>query len=68
VGTYVCVCMYVQELAAQGNWIKMVDIARVAIMYLEGGMYLDTDMDLGPRTFSHEGVFVCVRVGVWAGR
>ena len=40
------------ELARDGNWIKMVDIARVAIMYLEGGMYLDTDMDLGPRTFS----------------
>ncbi len=44
-----------QDLAGQGNWIKMVDIARVAIMYLLGGMYLDTDMDLGPRTFSSQG-------------
>jgi hypothetical protein len=42
------------DLAAKGIWIKMVDIARVAIIYLEGGMYLDTDMDLGPRTFSEE--------------
>ncbi len=33
----------------------MVDIARVAFIYLLGGMYLDTDMDLGPRTFSRQG-------------
>ena len=45
------------RLAQQGNWIKMVDIARVAIIFLEGGMYLDTDMNLGPRTFSHEELF-----------
>ena len=46
----------VQELACAGNWIKLVDIARVAIIYLHGGMYLDTDMDLGPRTFSPIGL------------
>jgi mannosyltransferase OCH1-like enzyme len=34
--------------------MHQVDIARVAIIYLEGGMYLDTDMDLGPRTFSRD--------------
>jgi hypothetical protein len=34
------------------GWIKMVDIARVCLLYLKGGMYLDTDMDIGPRTFT----------------
>ena len=55
-----------QDLARQGNWIKMVDIARVAFIYMLGGMYLDTDMDIGPRTFSNQGVSVCVfRLACW---
>ena len=42
----------------------MVDIARVAIIYLLGGMYLDTDMDLGPRTFSRQGAW-CAGAARW---
>ena len=46
-----------KRLAAERNWIKMVDIARVAIMWLRGGLYLDTDMELGPRTFDHSQLY-----------
>ena len=39
------------ELAAAGAWIECVDIARLAIAWLVGGIYLDCDMSLGPHRF-----------------
>lgn len=42
------------SFAHRGSWIRCADIARVAHVYLHGGVYLDTDMYVGPPPSSNE--------------
>ena len=43
-----------RALAAAGAWIQCVDIARLTIAWLVGGVYLDCDMSVGPHRLPRE--------------